>query len=153
MIALCIAGRFIFTLIPHFKPVTALVIITGLYFGCNAGFVTGSLSALLSNMHHGQGPWTVFQMAVWGLIGLTAGILGKNNFLKKKKAVLWIFSAIAGIAYSLVMDVYTTISVDSTFSLGRYIMYVGYSLPVMVEYIISNIVFIAVLEKPIGKKA
>lgn len=151
MIALSIAGRFIFTLIPHFKPVTALVIITGMYFGADAGFITGALTALLSNMQHGQGPWTVFQMAVWGLIGFTAGLLNKKKLLKNK-IILIIFSAVSGIIYSLIMDVYTTISIDSTFSFARYLSYVAFSLPVMIEYIISNIVFILILEKPIGKK-
>lgn len=151
MIALSIAGRFIFTAIPHFKPVTALVIITGMYFGGDAGFITGVLTALLSNMHHGQGPWTVFQMAVWGLIGFFAGILNKKGLLKNK-IVLIIFSGISGVVYSLVMDIYTTISVDSVFSVVRYISYVIYSIPVMAEYIISNIIFILLLEKPIGKK-
>lgn len=151
MIALCIAGRFIFTLIPHFKPVTALVIITGMYFGADSGFITGSLTALLSNMQHGQGPWTVFQMTVWGLIGFFAGLLNKKGLLKNK-FVLIIFSGISGAFYSLVMDVYTTISIDSTFSFARYLFYVAFSLPVMIEYVISNIIFILALEKPIGKK-
>ena len=151
MIALSVAGRFIFTIVPHFKPVTALVIITGMYFGHDAGFITGSLTALLSNMQHGQGPWTVFQMTVWGLIGFISGILSKNGLLKNK-VLLVLFSGLSGVIYSLVMDIYTTISVDSQFSFIRYFAYIMYSLPVMVEYIISNIVFILILEKPIGKK-
>ncbi len=151
MIALSVAGRFIFTLIPHFKPVTALVIITGMYFGPDAGFMTGSLTALLSNMQHGQGPWTVFQMAVWGLIGFSAGLLNIKGLLKNKLMLL-LFSAVSGIAYSLIMDIYTTISTDSTFIIEKYLTYVVFSMPVMIEYVISNIIFMLILEKPIGKK-
>lgn len=151
MIALCIAGRFIFSIIPHFKPVTALVIITGVYFGSEAGFITGSMTALLSNMQHGQGPWTVFQMAAWGLIGTTAGLLSRKSLLKNRY-ILLPFSGICGILYSSIMDIYTTISVDSTFSIERYISYVIVSMPVMLEYIASNVIFILILEKPIGKK-
>lgn len=152
MTALCIAGRFIFTLIPHFKPVTALVIITGMYFGADAGFITGSLTALLSNMQHGQGPWTAFQMAIWGLIGFLAGVINKRGLLDKNKLLLIVFSAISGVLYSLVMDIYTTLSIDGAFLLPRYITYVLFSLGVMFKYVISNIVFIIFLQKPIGKK-
>ena len=151
MIALSVAGRFIFTLVPHFKPVTALVIITSMYFGPDAGFMTGSLTALLSNMQHGQGPWTVFQMAVWGFIGFGAGVLNLKGLLKNK-FLLVSYSAIAGVVYSLIMDIYTTISTESVFIVEKYLSYVLFSLPVMLEYIISNIVFMLVLEKPIGKK-
>lgn len=151
MVALSVAGRFLFTLIPHFKPVTALVIITGMYFGADAGFMTGSLTALLSNMQHGQGPWTVFQMAVWGLIGYFAGIINVKGLLKNK-FLLILFSGISGVAYSLIMDIYTTISTENTFIMEKYISYVMFSLPVMIEYVVSNIVFMLVLEQPIGKK-
>ena len=92
MTALCTASRIIFIFVPHFKPVTALVIITGMYLGCDAGFITGSFTALFSNMQYGQGPWTVFQMAVWGLIGFIAGFLNKRNLLEKNKVLLYSFS-------------------------------------------------------------
>ena len=151
MIALAVAGRFIFTLIPHFKPVTALIILTGMYFGPDAGFMTGSLTALLSNMQHGQGPWTVFQMAVWGLIGFIAGLLNTKGLLKNK-FILILFSAISGVTYSLIMDIYTTISTESIFIIEKYLSYVIFSIPVMIEYVISNIIFMLVIEKPIGKK-
>ena len=48
----------------------ALVMIMGVCSGPPAGFMTGALSALVSNMLLGQGPWTVWQMLAWGLIGL-----------------------------------------------------------------------------------
>ncbi|MFA6948534.1 MAG: ECF transporter S component, partial [Eubacteriales bacterium] len=45
MTALSAAGRFI----PFFKPVTAITVITGMYLGSEAGFLTGALSAVISN--------------------------------------------------------------------------------------------------------
>ena len=42
MTALSVAGRFVFAPIPFFKPVTAIVIITAIYLGSEAGFITGS---------------------------------------------------------------------------------------------------------------
>lgn len=42
-----IAGRFIFAPFPGFKPVTAVVIIAGMYLGIEAGFTVGRLPHLL----------------------------------------------------------------------------------------------------------
>ena len=74
MTALSIVGRFIFASLPAFKPVSAIVILTGIYLGGEAGFLVGSLCAFLSNFYFGQGPWTPFQMAALGIIGLLAGL-------------------------------------------------------------------------------
>ena len=87
MVALSSVGRLIFAVIPFFKPVTAIVILTAVYFGAEAGFVTGALSAVISNFYFGQGPWTPFQMFTWGLIGLIAGLLAKP-MLKSKVLLL-----------------------------------------------------------------
>jgi uncharacterized membrane protein len=151
MIALSVCSRFIFAALPHFKPVTAVVIITGMYFGADAGFVTGALTAVISNFYYGQGPWTPFQMAVWGLIGFTAGVINSKKLLKNR-AVLIVFSALSGVVFSLLMDIWTTLSVEKAFSLSRYIVYVSTSLPIMAQYVVSNVIFILLLEKPIGKK-
>ena len=60
MAALCVVGRAAFALIPlpNFKPVTAIVIVTALAFGPEAGYLTGALAGFLSNFLFGQGPWT-----------------------------------------------------------------------------------------------
>ena len=51
MTALSVLGRIVFAPVPAFKPVTAMVVITAMYFGCEAGFLTGSLSAVISNFY------------------------------------------------------------------------------------------------------
>lgn len=77
--ALSVVGRLIFAPLPGFKPVTAMVIITGIAYGMQAGFVTGALSAVVSNIFYGQGPWTPFQMFVWGFLGLLSGLIFKRG--------------------------------------------------------------------------
>ena len=69
MIALTVASRMLFAFSPGFKPVSAMVIICGMAFGRESGFLCGSLSAVVSNFFFGQGPWTPFQMLAWGMIG------------------------------------------------------------------------------------
>ncbi len=150
LIALSVAGRMLFAWLPGFKPVAALTVIAALYLGKEAGFLVGSLSAVLSNFYFGQGPWTPFQMFSWGMIGLAAGLLARP--LKKSKLLLGGFAILAGIFYSLSMDVWTVIWAEGGFSLSRYLAVAVSSLPVMVEYILSNLVFLLLLAKPIGEK-
>ena len=73
MVAVSVISRIIFAPTPGFKPVTAITVFTAMYFGKEAGFMTGALSALVSNMFFGQGMWTPFQMIIWGLIGFVGG--------------------------------------------------------------------------------
>lgn len=75
MIALGVAARAAFYMLPQFKPMTAIVIITGAAFGCGSGFIAGAMTAFVSNFIFGQGPWTPWQMAALGLIGFLAGLL------------------------------------------------------------------------------
>jgi len=151
MTAISVASRLIFAPIQSFKPVTAITIISGLYLGSDAGFMVGALTALISNFQFLQGPWTPFQMAVWGIIGFVSGILGDVGILKNRIAVT-VFSGLSGILYSLLMDIWTTLSMDSTFLAARYASFVASSLPVMATYVISNVVFMLLLQKPIGDK-
>ena len=94
MTAISVAGRLIFAPIPGFKPVTAVVIITAIAYGAQAGFLTGAMSAIASNIFFGQGPWTPFQMFVWGFLGLLSGLIFKRG--EKPNAVLLILVGIAG---------------------------------------------------------
>lgn len=149
MTALSVLGRFAFAALPHFKPVAAIVIITGMYLGAQSGFLCGALSAILSNILFGQGPWTPFQMFAWGLIGLFAALLGE--LLKKNKIALAIFGALAGIFYSLVMDIWTVLWWED-FSFARYLAAVASSGIVLLIYAVSNVIFLLLLAKPIGEK-
>lgn len=146
MTALCIAGRFI----PLFKPITALTIITAMYLGGEAGFLVGALAAVLSNFYFGQGPWTAFQMLAWGMLGLISGYLQKP--LKKSRAFLLLFGVLSGIAYSLIMDVWTVLWCDGGFNGKLYLASVAAAIPHTVVYSISNFVFLWFLARPFGEK-
>lgn len=148
MTALSVTGRFLFAPIPFFKPVSAIVILTALSLGGQAGFVTGAMSALVSNFYFGQGPWTPFQMLAWGLIGFFAGVLSKK--LSKNIIMLSVYSALAGLFYSLVMDLWTVLFMDGILNIKRYFAVLLTSAPVTLAYAISNVIFILVLSKPVG---
>ncbi len=150
MIAISVAGRFIFAWLPGFKPVTAITVIVALWLGKEAGFIVGSLSAVVSNFYFGQGPWTPFQMFAWGFIGFLAGILA--NPLKRNRILLCVFGALAGILFSMTMDIWTAIWMDNSFNISRYLASVASSLPSTAEYAVSNVIFLLLLSKPIGEK-
>lgn len=146
MIALSVAGRFI----PFFKPVTAVTVITAIYLGGESGFLVGSLSALLSNFYFGQGPWTAFQMLAWGLIGWLAGFLSKP--LQKSKALLLIYGVVSGIAFSLIMDIWTVLWYNDAFDWSLYAAAILTALPHTVLYSVSNVIFLWFMAKPFGDK-
>ena len=69
--------RIPFGAIPSFQPCTFLIICSGYVFGPVSGFMVGAMTPLISNFFLGQGPWTLYQMLAWGLIGCGAGYLGR----------------------------------------------------------------------------
>ena len=151
MVALSVAGRFIFAPVQFFKPVAAIVILAGMYFGSQFGFLTGALSAVISDFYFGQGPWTPFQMFSWGLIGFLAGVL--SNSLIKSKIVLIIYGAFSGVLFSLIMDIWTVLSLDGgDFNFNRFLAAVTTALPVIGIYVVSNIIFLLILSPLFGKK-
>ncbi len=146
MIALSIVGRFI----PFFKPVTAITVICAIYLGSEAGFLVGSLSALLSNFYFGQGPWTAFQMLAWGLIGLVAGFLAKP--LQKSRAALLVYGVLSGVAFSFIMDIWSVLWYSEGFSLTLYSAALVTAIPHTVLYSVSNFIFLFFMAKPFGDK-
>ena len=88
MSALAVASRAVFAALPHFKPMMAIIMLTGIALGPEAGFLSGALSALVSNFIFGQGPWTPWQMFAYGVGGLLAGLFARWGILKRvpKKA-------------------------------------------------------------------
>ena len=80
--ALAAVGRTAFFMIPNFNPVIAIVIISGVAFGCETGYITGAVTMLVSNMVFGQGPWTPWQMFSMGLVGFAAGLVFNNSKIR-----------------------------------------------------------------------
>ncbi len=146
MVALCVVGRFI----PLFKPITAITVLSAVYLGGETGFLVGAMSAMLSNFYFGQGPWTPFQMLAWGLIGLFAGILSEP--MKRHRTLLLVYGVLSGIAYSMVMDVWTVLWYDGGFNGRLYLTALLTALPHTVVYAVSNFVFLWFIAKPVGDK-
>lgn len=85
--AIAVASRAAFIMLPAFKPIVGIIIIAGMAFGARAGFLTGAVSAFVSNFIFGQGPWTPWQMFAFGLAGFLAGLLHEKGILKSDKKI------------------------------------------------------------------
>ena len=147
--ALAVAGRAAFFMLPQFKPVVAIVILTAVTLGPEAGFLVGAVSGFVSNFFFGQGPWTPFQMFSWGIVGFIAGVIADP--LKRSRIALVIYAVVSGVMYSLLMDVWTVLWADGYFNISRYIAAVISAVQFTVVYAVSNVVFLLIFEKPIGK--
>lgn len=100
LVALAVASRAAFAFVPHFKPMAAIVMLTGMALGPRQGFLAGVLAALASGFLFGQGPWTPFQMLAFGAAGLAFGLAGRRlapPFSPRGRLVL----AAAGFAFVL----------------------------------------------------
>ncbi len=144
--ALAVAGRFI----PLLKPLTSLVIISGVYAGAETGFLVGAISVLVSNVWFGNGPWTPVQMVALGLIGFFAGVL--SPVLKKGLFPTVIYGAVCGVFYSMFMDVWTVASSTGSLSPAEYGAALMSALPFTVSYCVSNVLYLLLLAPPFGRK-
>jgi energy-coupling factor transport system substrate-specific component len=85
MIALTVALNEICTHTIPLHAGTSMVILSGISLGPGGGLMVGMLSRFLCNFYDGQGSWTPWQMAAWGLMGALAGLcfnkpLHKSNW-------------------------------------------------------------------------
>ncbi len=113
MCALAVASRVVM-LIPNFKPMTAIVMITGIALGAQSGFVCGAVGAFASNFFFSQGPWTPWQMMAYGFAGFLAGGLFHKRFPLRNPAALavWGFFTIVLVIGPL-LDCCTVFTVSS----------------------------------------
>ena len=88
--ALAIVGRVAIP-IPHFKAIFAIIMISGIAFGPEAGFLVGAVSAFASNFFYTQGPFMPWQMLAYGVGGVLAGFLFGYTKLPRKPWVLAVF--------------------------------------------------------------
>ncbi|MBQ9899311.1 MAG: ECF transporter S component [Ruminococcus sp.] len=146
MTALAVVGRFI----PVLKPVAAVTIMTAIYLGGESGFLVGAMTALISNFYFGQGPWTPFQMLAWGLIGLFAGLLADP--LRRNRVLLLVYGVVSGIFYSMTMDIWTVMWYGGGFDPQLYKSAIIAAIPHTTAYVVSNVVFLALMADPFGEK-
>lgn len=135
--ALAIAGRIAFAAFPNVKPTTDIVILAGYALGPAPGFAVGALTALVSNFWFGQGPWTPWQMAGWGL----CGILGAALAVVRPRAgrlTLAVVCGLAGIAYGALLNFSLMATYGGDLTLQRFLALESRAIPFDAAHAIGN---------------
>jgi hypothetical protein len=138
--ALAIAGRIAFAAFPNVKPTTDIVIFAGYALGPAAGFAVGALSALVSNFWFGQGPWTPWQMAAWGL----CGILGAALALGVRNVGRLTLAAVCGLAaagYGAILNFSLMATYGGDLSWQRFWIFEGRAVPFEIAHAAGNVAF------------
>jgi Prenyltransferase and squalene oxidase repeat len=138
--ALAIAGRIAFAAFPNVKPTTDIVVFAGYALGPAPGFAVGALTGLVSNFWFGQGPWTPWQMAGWGLCGL----LGAALALGVRNAGRLTLAAVCGLAaipYGFLLNFQVMASAGGELSLERFLVFEGRAISFNLAHVLGNVAF------------
>jgi energy-coupling factor transport system substrate-specific component len=143
--ALAAIGRVAFAAFPNVKPTSDIVLFSGYTLGGPAGFAVGALAALVSNVFLGQGPWTPWQMAAWGIVGLGGAGLGRvMRGREPGRVFLAVTCGLAGFLFGALMDAYQW-SLAAEHTLSSYLAVSGTSLTFNVAHAVGNVVFALLL--------
>lgn len=141
--AIAAVSRVPFAPLPSVQPTSFVIIISAIVYGAEAGFIIGAIAALVSNIFLGQGPWTPWQMFCWGMIGVTAGWL-KDEWWMKKRIGLLCFGFAWGFLFGWIMNIWYIITLPD--ALGWQLITVAYiqSFYFDLAHALSNVFFLTV---------
>jgi prenyltransferase beta subunit len=139
--ALTVVGRLAFAAFPNVKPTTDMVLLSGYALGPAPGFAVGAITPLVSNIVLTHGPWTPWQMAGWGAIGIFGALLAK--LMRGRELSRWTLALVcglAGFAFGALMDTYQwTLAAEQT--PRQWLAIASTSLPYNVAHALGNVVF------------
>jgi len=151
--ALGVAGRAAFFMLPQFKPVIAIVIISGLALGGETGFLVGAVTMLVSNILLGQGPWTPWQMAAMGLIGFLSGLLFQKGLLGRSGLALSVFGALSSFAiYGGIMNAANVLMYQAHPTAAMFLASYITGFPFDLIQAIATVFFIWLISRPMLEK-
>ena len=151
--ALGVVGRLVFFMLPQFKPLIAIVIISGVAFGSESGFLVGSMTMLISNTLFGQGPWTPFQMFALGLIGFLAGLVFRKGRLRRSRLALCVYGALAALViYGGIVNPSYVLIYQGTPTLPMLLAVYLQGLPMDLIHSIATVTILAIISKPMLEK-
>ncbi|WP_283679201.1 ECF transporter S component [Lentilactobacillus sp. Marseille-Q4993] len=139
-------ARVPFAPLPSVQPTSFIIIVSALALGKDSGFIIGSTAAIVSNLFLGQGPWTPWQMFCWGMMGVTAGIIGKYKWSQNVK-VLCVFGFAWGFIFGWIMDLWYALAYVQPLNMKTFIAAFVASAYFDLAHALSNVFFIALFYK------
>jgi energy-coupling factor transport system substrate-specific component len=140
MAALAALGRDAFAALPDVKPITAITLVAGYALGPLPGFTIGALGMLASNFVLGQGPYTPWQMAAWGLVGLIGAGLGALSRGHLGRLPLALACAVAALGAKEIMNLYTW-TLGTAHTPAAMLAVAGQALPFDITDTVASLVF------------
>ncbi|SDX81835.1 ECF transporter S component [Paenibacillus sp. CF384] len=148
-----VAGRMALFMVPQFKPVLAIVIISGVALGPEAGFLVGAVTGFVSNYYFGQGPWTPWQMFGFGIIGFMAGVLFRKGLLRRNRISLSLFGGIAAfVIYGTIMNVSSVFMTQTKVTVEMFVLACIRGIPFDLIHGFATVVFLLMLARPMLEK-
>lgn len=152
MCAIAIASRVAIP-IPSFKPTFAIIILTGIAFGPEGGFIVGAVTAFGSNFFVGQGAFTPWQMMAFGAGGLLAGFLAQKGWLKREPLWLAVFGFFAVMLWvGPLLDVCALFLTPITYSLSTVTALLLSGVPMNLSQAACTVVTMLLFGKPLLEK-
>jgi len=136
--ALAVASRLVLAPIPNVVGTTDVAMLTGYALGGAPGFTVGALAAPISNIWLGQGPWTPWQMAGWGLAGLAGGWLAIVAGRRLGRLGLALACAAMGLVYGALLDLSVMVTYGGEQSLDRYLALSARGIPFNIAHAAGN---------------
>ena len=137
--ALAVAGRLVLAAIPNVVATTDIVLFAGYALGPAPGFAVGALAGLVSNFWLGQGPWTPWQMAGWGMCGIFGALLA----LAVRDAGRFTLAAacgLAAIAYGALLNFSLMATYGGELSVERFLALQARAIPFDLAHAVGNVV-------------
>jgi len=142
-----VVGRLVFALVPQVQPVTALVILLGVMLGGREAMLAAVVSAFLSNLVLGQGPWTLWQILAWGSIGLIFSLFNENS----NRYIVALLGGLSAFYFSIITDIYTLSALGRGLPIRSILLLFASGLVFNISHGVLNVILIILLFKPFGK--
>jgi energy-coupling factor transport system substrate-specific component len=138
--AVAALGRDAFVALPDVKPITAMTLVVGYALGPLPGFTVGALGMLMSNFLLGQGPYTPWQMAAWGCVGLFGALVGRLSGRQLGRVPLALCCGVAALAAKEVMNLYTW-TIGASHTPAALLVVAGAGLPFDLTDMVASFLF------------
>ena len=145
----CVVGRVLLQSIPNVQPVTVTLILVGIYYGSPWAIALSGCIALSSNvLFLGHGPWTLFQIVGWSLVGITGSALSHKILIDGRIAIgrLMTLSVISAFAFDWIVSLSILLNHDYL----TFLAYLSNGLLFDAYHAIGNVAFVILLSAPLG---